>query len=65
MRDGLRPVAAGLLAGGAAALLAGQAIGGVLYGVSPRDPLAFLAAAVLLLAAAGADRRRRQSRRRT
>jgi hypothetical protein len=47
-------VAAGLLAGGAAALLAGQAIAGVLYGVSPRDPLAFLAAAVLLLAAAGA-----------
>ena len=49
LRDLLRPVAVGLAIGLLAALGGGQVIAGVLYGVSPRDPIA-IAAAVSVLA---------------
>jgi ABC-type antimicrobial peptide transport system permease subunit len=51
LRDLLRPVAVGLAIGLLAALGGGQVIAGVLYGVSPRDPIA-IAAAVSVLACA-------------
>ena len=52
---GLRPVALGLLAGLAAALALGRALGSLLFGVSPFSPLLYAAAAVgLLLVAAAA-----------
>jgi predicted permease len=41
VRDGIVPVAAGLLAGLAVALLAAPAARAFLYGVPPRDPLTF------------------------
>lgn len=43
-RNGLTPVALGLMLGVAGALAAGRALESQLYGVSPSDPLAFLAA---------------------
>jgi predicted permease len=52
--DSLRPVAIGLAAGAVVALLASQVFAGVLYGVGPRDPVAFAGATVILLAAAAA-----------
>jgi predicted lysophospholipase L1 biosynthesis ABC-type transport system permease subunit len=52
--DSLRPVAIGLAAGAVVALLASQVFAGVLYGVGPRDPVAFAGATIVLLAAAAA-----------
>jgi len=49
----MRPVAAGLLVGAVVALAAGRAAAGLLFGVSPFDPVSLLGAAALL-AAAGA-----------
>jgi ABC-type antimicrobial peptide transport system permease subunit len=49
----LRLVLAGLAIGTGAALLLGRALGGLLYGVAPADPLTFAAVGVLLLATAG------------
>jgi hypothetical protein len=51
MRDSLRPVVIGLAAGLVLALGSGQVLANTLYGVSPRDPVAFGAAAVLLVTA--------------
>lgn len=52
MWDSLKPVVFGLLIGAAAALAASRVIAGILFGVSPQDPIAFGGAAVILLAAA-------------
>jgi putative ABC transport system permease protein len=52
--DGLKPVAAGLAAGIAGALLAGRWLQGQLYEVGPRDPLAIASVAVLMLIVAAA-----------
>ena len=52
VRDGLRPVVAGLAVGFAGALLAGRYMASQLFGVSARDPLALTAAAGLLIVAA-------------
>jgi putative ABC transport system permease protein len=49
LRDGMKAVVVGLIAGLGVALLAGQAIAGLLYGVSARDPLALTAATAVLL----------------
>jgi predicted permease len=54
MRRGIRVAAAGLLAGTAAALLAGRGIGGLLFGISAADPATFAAVLVLLAASAAA-----------
>jgi predicted permease len=51
---GLRPVVFGLVAGAIATLFAVRYIEGVLYNISPTDPLSIVAAIVLLLCAAGA-----------
>jgi predicted lysophospholipase L1 biosynthesis ABC-type transport system permease subunit len=51
IRDSLRPVAVGLALGLVAALLGGQVIQSMLYGLSARDPLALLAAVIVLIAA--------------
>jgi predicted lysophospholipase L1 biosynthesis ABC-type transport system permease subunit len=52
IRDSLRPVVVGLTVGLPGALLAGQLISGLLYGVGPHDPLAIAVAVVILLTAA-------------
>jgi predicted permease len=53
MWDSMRPVVLGLAVGAGAALLLSQVVGAaMLFGVSPRDPMAFAGAAVILLAAA-------------
>ena len=53
MWDSLRPVVLGLAVGVGAALLASRVVLAVMFfGVSPHDPLAFLAAAVILVTAA-------------
>jgi predicted permease len=52
LREGLRLVAIGIAIGGAAALAASQAIGGLLFAVSPHDALAFAAAAGAMTVAA-------------
>jgi ABC-type antimicrobial peptide transport system permease subunit len=52
LRQGLRPVAAGLVVGGVASLAAARAARGLLFGVSPFDPVSLAAAAALLGAAA-------------
>ncbi len=49
VRQGLRPVLIGLLAGVAASLLSGQLLASFLYETNPRDPLALLAVAAVLL----------------
>jgi predicted permease len=54
LMDSLRPVAVGLGAGAIVALLVSQLFAGILYGVAPRDPVAFAAATVVLLTAAAA-----------
>jgi putative ABC transport system permease protein len=55
VRDALRPVLIGLLAGLGAAVLAGRVVVRELGGLSPRDPLALTAAVrVLLLCALAA-----------
>jgi putative ABC transport system permease protein len=52
LRQGLTPVALGLLAGLFASRLAGRALASLLYGVPPHDARAGAAAAAVLLAAA-------------
>jgi ABC-type antimicrobial peptide transport system permease subunit len=51
VRDSLRPVLYGLAAGAVGAALGSRVLTGVLYGLSPVDPLTFAAALILLLAA--------------
>jgi ABC-type antimicrobial peptide transport system permease subunit len=51
VRDSLRPVGVGMALGLVAALLGGQVIQSMLYGLSARDPLALLAAVIVLLTA--------------
>jgi putative ABC transport system permease protein len=50
LRQGLRPVVAGLAAGLAASLAAMRALASLLYGVTASDPPTFLAVAAVLLA---------------
>lgn len=52
LRQGLAPVACGLLAGLAAGLAAARLLTSLLFGVSPANPLVLAAAAALLLLAA-------------
>jgi predicted permease len=53
MWDSLRPVVLGLAVGAGAALLTSRVVvAAMFFGVSPQDPMAFVAAAVILLAAA-------------
>jgi ABC-type antimicrobial peptide transport system permease subunit len=52
MRQGLGVAGAGMAVGGVLALLAGFAVSGALYGISPVDPLAWLGAIGLLLGVA-------------
>ena len=49
IRQGMAPVAVGLAAGVAAALLLGRAIRGLLFGIQPADPLTISAVIVVLL----------------
>ena len=49
LRQGMMPVLAGLAAGAVAALAIGRSIASLLFQVSPRDPIAFIAAAAVLL----------------
>ncbi|HEX7780328.1 MAG TPA: FtsX-like permease family protein, partial [Vicinamibacterales bacterium] len=48
IRDTLRPVAIGIIAGASGAMLAGRVMAGALFGVQPYDPVAVLGAAGLL-----------------
>jgi putative ABC transport system permease protein len=48
VRQGASPVAAGVVAGLGLALWAGRLAGALLYDVSPRDPLTFVAVAAIL-----------------
>jgi putative ABC transport system permease protein len=50
VRQGLRPVLAGLAAGLAASLVAMRALASLLYGVTGTDPPTFLAVSAALLA---------------
>jgi predicted permease len=52
LADSLRPIGVGLCAGVVAALLAGRVFAGILFGVSPLDPIAFAAAVLVLLGTA-------------
>ena len=52
MRQGLRVAGSGMLVGAVFAVMAGFAISGALYGISPADPIAWLGATVLLLGVA-------------
>jgi ABC-type antimicrobial peptide transport system permease subunit len=52
MRESVRPVIAGLLVGMAIAAGASQLLRGVLYGVSPEDPISFAGPSLLFLAIA-------------
>jgi predicted permease len=55
LRQGMAPVATGIVVGGAGAAATGQLISGMLFGVTPLDPISFaIAAAVLVLAASAA-----------
>lgn len=51
LRQGLTPVAAGLVAGIAGAFAAGRAAGSLLFGVTPADPLTYAVAASTVLLA--------------
>jgi ABC-type antimicrobial peptide transport system permease subunit len=51
VRDSLRPVLYGLAAGLLGAALGSRVLTGVLYGLSPADPLTFAAALIVLLTA--------------
>jgi putative ABC transport system permease protein len=53
LRQGIRPVFAGLVAGVAVALAAGKLIGGFLFDTEPRDPAAIATVVILLLLIAG------------
>ena len=50
--DGLRPVMFGLVAGIIAAIAVGRVFAGVLFGVAPADPIAFMSAILVLATAA-------------
>ena len=50
LRQGLRPVLAGLAAGLLASLVAMRALASLLYGITATDPPTFLAVACVLLA---------------
>ena len=50
--DSLRPVIFGLVAGIVAAIVVGRVFAGVLFGVAPADPIAFLSAILVLATAA-------------
>jgi predicted permease len=52
--EGLRVVALGVVLGALAAVAAGRLVESLLFGVTPRDPVAMAAAAVLLLATGAA-----------
>jgi ABC-type antimicrobial peptide transport system permease subunit len=52
VRESLTPVVIGLTVGIVLALIGGQVISGVLYGVLPYDPIAFGGAAAILLTSA-------------
>jgi predicted permease len=52
MRQGLRVAGSGMIAGAIFAVMAGFAISGALYGISPFDPIAWLGATSLLLGVA-------------
>ena len=54
LRQGLRPVMAGLTVGLGASLLLGRALGALLYGVAPHDPATMAAAAGTLAGIAAA-----------
>jgi predicted permease len=54
MRQTLRPVVAGMLVGIAGAAAASRILESVLFGISPFDPVAFIAAPVFLLGVAAA-----------
>jgi ABC-type antimicrobial peptide transport system permease subunit len=53
MRQGLTIVAIGLAVGAVLAALAASALRGVLYGITPFDPIAWSLAIVAMMAAAG------------
>lgn len=48
MRQGMRPVLAGLIAGTSGALLIGDLLEGKLFAISPHDPITILSVLVLL-----------------
>ncbi len=52
LRDSMKPVGMGLLAGIGIALLGGRVFSGMLYGATPADPVAYGAAVVVLIVAA-------------
>jgi putative ABC transport system permease protein len=52
LRSGLAPVLLGLIAGTAGAFVLGQAMAGLLFGVTPHDPASFAIVAVTLTTAA-------------
>jgi ABC-type antimicrobial peptide transport system permease subunit len=52
VRQGLRVTLAGIVIGVGGALLAGNAISSLLYGVSPRDPLVLSSVALVLIGVA-------------
>jgi len=52
LADSLRPIGVGLAAGVLAALLTGRVVAGLLFGVSPVDPIAFAGAVLVLLGTA-------------
>jgi ABC-type antimicrobial peptide transport system permease subunit len=49
LRDGLRPVAIGLLVGAGGGVAVGYIIRSVLYGTKPMDPIVFVAMVTMLL----------------
>jgi predicted permease len=53
VRQGIALAAAGVVAGALGALAAGRLLAGMLFGLSPTDPLAFSSIALLLLLTAG------------
>ena len=52
LADSLRPIGVGLGAGVLAALVTGRVVAGLLFGVSPVDPIAFAGAVLILLCTA-------------
>jgi ABC-type antimicrobial peptide transport system permease subunit len=52
LREAMLPVAAGIAAGLAGAIAASRFLAGLLYDVTPRDPLTYLVVATLLTAIA-------------
>jgi ABC-type antimicrobial peptide transport system permease subunit len=54
LRRGLSLVGVGLALGVAAALVAGRALAGLLYGIAANDPATFLTVTALMIAAGGA-----------